>query len=444
MNLAPSTAAEGTCAACSHPLAAGQRYCLTCGERRAELPPPFRPPEREPVADVRPSAAVLGARRSFGAVGTVVLACGVLIGAAVGPALTPSSLAATAGQLVVVTTDAVGGAAGTVASGSGASASETSGGLAAPTGNVAAPPQHVVNRGGGAAAPAPVTAATAPSITPAAPSNPTATDPTAPSTPQAPAEDPTVAGTVVHLSHNGHGYTVVTKEGQLIALHAAKEPAPGDKLKTTVKPLENGTFAQLKAKVSGHVDSAKFHGTVTYADAAAGIYTVSAPGVSLLVHLPPPPAAANPADPALPVPLPVPGATGPPTPPPATVPAPGTLTTVEVAIKPPAQPGDKPQLEETKRKDGDPSSGDLDLETIVQAPDPAAPPDPSHLIVSADDAGESPATLSLKVPPKFDVSKLRKPGTVISALVKLETDGSYTLTSATDDTTRKQADTPAG
>jgi hypothetical protein len=431
VNVAPSTAAEGACASCSSPLAAGQRYCIECGERRAELPLPFRPPERGSVVEVRPVAALPGsARRSFGAVGTVVLACGVLIGAAVGPTITPSSLAATAGQLVVVTTDAVGGSASTVASGSGSGsgASATSVGLAAPTGTVAAPPNRVINRGGGAAAPAPAAAATASPTAPVAPTTTTPTSPTAPATPQAPAADPTVSGTVVHLSHDGHGYAVVTKDGQLIALHADKEPKLGDKLTTTVKPLDNGSFKQLKPKVTGHADGAKFHGTVTYADAAAGVYTVSAPGVSLLVHLPPPPPAAQPADPAAP-----PQTDTAPAPLPAAVPAVGTLTTVEATIKLPVTPDQKPQLEETKRVDGDPASGDLDLEAIVRAPDPAAPPDPTHLIVSADDAGESTTTLSVKIPPKFDVSKISKPGTVITSLVKLESDGSYTLVSAVED-----------
>ncbi|MEA2413028.1 MAG: hypothetical protein QOC77_3589 [Thermoleophilaceae bacterium] len=425
MNVAPSTAAEGTCGSCSSPLAAGQRYCLVCGERRAELPTWFRPPERQPAhPDIRVAAPLLTGRRSLGAVGTVVLACGVLIGAAVGPALTPASLAATAGQLIVVSTGPLGGAAGTVAAGSGAGGGgggAASGGLAAPTGNVAAPPHRVVNRGGGAAPAAPAAAAAVPSAPAPAPTTPA--QPTTPATPAPPAEDPTVAGTVVHLSHEGHGYAVVTKEGELIALHATeKEPKLGDKLKTTVKPLDNGTFEQLKAKVSGHSDTASFHGTVTFADSQAGVYTVSAPGVSLLLHLPPPPA--PPADPA---------------PPPPAVPAVGTLTTVDVAIKLPppgnTDPAAKPQLEETKRVDGDPASGDLDLEAIVenQQPDPSTPPDPSHLIVSADDSAESPATLYLKIPPKLDVSKLKKPGTVISALVKLEADGTLTLVSAAKD-----------
>jgi hypothetical protein len=110
-----------------------------------------------------------------------------------------------------------------------------------------------------------------------------------------------------------------------------------------------------------------------------------------------------------------------------------------VTPKPAPDPATPPQLEETKRVDGDPAAGDLDLEAIVRAPDPATPPDPTHLIVSADDAGESPSTLSLRVPPKVDVSKL-KPGTVISALVKREADGTLTLTSATDDSDRRSAD----
>jgi hypothetical protein len=397
-----------------------------CGERRADLPAPFRPPEREPAPpDVAVAASFLAGRRSFGAVGTVVLACGVLIGAAVGPALTPASLAATAGQLIVVSTDPLTSAGGAVAgSAGGGGGAVASGGLAAPTGNVAAPAPRVVNRGGGAAPAAPAAAAVAPSAPAPAPTTPA--QPTTPAAPPPPAEDPTVAGTVIHLFHEAHGYTVATKEGELIALHATdKEPKLGDKLKTTVKPLANGTFKQLKPKVTGHSDTSSFHGTVTFADQQSGVYSVSAPGVSLLVHMPPPP---PPADPA-----------APPPPPPPAVPAVGTLTTVDVAIKLPppgnTDPTVKPQLEETKRVDGDPASGELDLEAIVQdqQPDPSTPPDPSHLIVSADDAAESPTTLSLTIPPKLDVTKLNKPGTVISALVKLEADGSLTLVSAAKD-----------
>lgn len=433
MNVALATAAPGTCGACSASLAAGQRYCLACGERRAELPPPFRPPERapEPAVVAAGAGAFLGGRRSFGAVGAVVLASGVLIGAAVGPALTPSSVASTAGQLVLVATNPAGAVAG---GGSQQAASGTGvpGGLVAPSGNVAAPPNKVVNLGGSGGASAPAASSASAPSQPAAPSTPAPTQPAPAPPPTAPAEDPTVSGTVVHVSHGGHGYAVATKDGQLIALHAKHVPVLGDKVKATVLALENSTFYERAVKHQGHVETASFHGTVTYADLQARVYTVSALGTSLLVHMPPP------ADPSA----------VPPPPPPV-----GTLTTVDVTIQPvpapdPAAPPPDPatppppteQLLEVKRQDGDPASGDLDLEAIVRDPDPAHP-DPTQLIVSADDAGESTATLSLHVPPKMDVSKLA-PGTVIIATVKRETDGTFTLVTAKDDSDRKAADRP--
>ena len=265
----------GTCDGCSAALAPGQRYCLACGQRRGELAAPFQPPERA----VR--AAAVPGRRSFGAVGTVVLASGVLIGAAIGPALTPSSLAATAGQLIVVATDP--GAAATTARPSGVGTASASSTLAAPTGNVATP-HRVVHTGGSAPAPPVASTANAPS-TPATPSSPAPTPPANDPTPAAPV-DPSVTGTVVHVSHEGKRYVLATKEGQLIVVATKHAPALGDKLKTTVQARADGTFKELKPTSKGHADTAKFHGTVTYADPTARVYTVSAHGVSLLVTMP--------------------------------------------------------------------------------------------------------------------------------------------------------------
>jgi outer membrane biosynthesis protein TonB len=391
--------------------------------------------------------AYLGGRRSFGAVGAVVLASGVLIGAAVGPALTPASFAATAGQLIVVATGGSGGLGSAASQALGGGAAGTSGGLTAPTGNVAAPPKRVVNLGaGGAAAPQPATAAGAPATT--APTTPAPATPTPTPTPTTPPADPTISGTVVHVSHSGHGYTLATKDGQLISLHASKVPVLGDKVKATVLALQNGTFQQRAEKHLGHAGTATFHGTVTYSDQQAGVYTVSVRGVSLLVHLPPP---TDPSAPPVLVPAvatittvdvafrPAPGPPAPPPPDPAS-PTPDPAAQQQPPARPPpvSPPPPPPQLVETKRQDGVPATGELDLEGIVRPPDPANP-DPSHLVVSADDAGESTATLSLRVPPKLDVSKLT-PGKVIMATVKREADGSYTLVTAFDDTDRKAAD----
>jgi hypothetical protein len=197
----------------------------------------------------------------------------------------------------------------------------------------------------------------------------------------------------VHVSHEGKRYVIATNEGQLIAVATTKAPALGDKLKTTVRALADGTFKERKPTSKGHAGSAKFHGTVTYADPVARVYTVSARGVSLLVTLP--------AGEAVP-------------------PAVGTLVTVEVKL------GDG--VEQISRDDGDPAAGEIDLEAIVRDPGP----DPTKLIVSADDAGASPATLSLSVPAELDVSKLT-PGTIVAATVKREEDGSLTLVTVSPD-----------
>jgi hypothetical protein len=122
-----------------------------------------------------------------------------------------------------------------------------------------------------------------------------------------------VTGTVVHLSHGGRGYVVATSDGQLLAFHTPKAPTTlGDRLKVTVRALQNGTFQERSTKLLGHADKASFQGTVTFADQQAGTYTVSVRGVSLLVHLPPV------TDPAAPVPQ---------------VPQVGVLTTVDVTVK---------------------------------------------------------------------------------------------------------------
>jgi hypothetical protein len=268
-----------------------------------------------------------------------------------------------------------------------------------------AAPHHVVERGGGAPVAAPAPAAPA-AAAPAAPAPADSPDPQAPDpAPEAPAEVPSVAGTVVHVSHGGKAFVLATEAGQLIAVHSTDAaPTLGDKLKVTVRALDDGTFRERERKVKGASANARFHGVVTFADPAARTYTVSARGTSMLVSMPPP------AD----------GAPPPPTP------AVGTSVTVEASFP----DGPQPHLQEVKREDGDPAAGDLDLEAIVRDPDPAAP---DRLVVSADDAGESPGTLSLTVPPELDVSKLRVPGTVIAATVKLEADGSLTLVSAAED-----------
>jgi hypothetical protein len=220
----------------------------------------------------------------------------------------------------------------------------------------------------------------------------------------------------VHISHDGHAYAVATREGQLIPVHARKPPALGTKVKSTVKSLVNGTFKETVQKTSGSTDKAAFHGTVTFVDAEARAYTVSARGVSLLVHAPP-----LPEPPAAPAPLP----------------ALGVQTTLEVAIRPVAGGApDARELAETTRQDGDPATGTIDIESIVRS----VSPDATQVTLAADDAGESPQTIVMRPGHGVDATTLAT-GMVLSATARLEADGTWTLVSATDDSDAKVADT---
>jgi hypothetical protein len=104
------------CAACGEPLAADQRYCLSCGERRG-------PPRLDPLAHARgrsgdaapvsaPPAAVAGARRATawplpsrrvaGVATLLVLGFGVAAGTAAGPHADATLASATRRPVIVV------------------------------------------------------------------------------------------------------------------------------------------------------------------------------------------------------------------------------------------------------------------------------------------------------------------------------------------------------
>src|SRR3954468_15493733 len=94
------------CGACGEPLAADQRYCLSCGERRrpARLEPLEHargrvgapaPPSAPPAAVTGPRRATawpLPSRRVAGVATLLMLGFGVAAGAAAGPAAPPPRL----------------------------------------------------------------------------------------------------------------------------------------------------------------------------------------------------------------------------------------------------------------------------------------------------------------------------------------------------------------
>jgi Cu/Ag efflux protein CusF len=218
------------------------------------------------------------------------------------------------------------------------------------------------------------------------------------STPTTPTTQPddntqTVAGTVVHVAAPRQSYTVATDDGTLYAVHAEKQPAVGTKLTEKVKPLANGTFGQAKAPKEAKADAktAKIAGTVTWANADSGVYTVSARGASILVHGAQPP-------PALLAPV-----------------------TVTVSMTPDG-------LQQTAIDASDPLPGTVDIAGTVQHVDAQA----RHITLAADDVREAGADIDVAVPDTIDITKIAE-GDQIDATVTIGTDGSYGLTGASFD-----------
>jgi hypothetical protein len=417
------------CERCSAPLDSLQRYCVACGERRGDQAAPVD--DRAALLLLPPPGAATAAsrsllsRRSIGAVTVVVLSSGLLIGAAVGPAMTPASLASAAKDVVVMTSTPAGTGAAALSASSAAGSDTATAALEPPSGNVDSSTSGDASAAAGDATASAASAGGGSGGTDTSSSgsgSDTGTGTTTPDT--TPTPDPTagsgstdaapVSGTVVHVSHEGHGYTVATREGQLIALHARKAPASGTKVKAKAEALANGTFHEVDQKKSGTADEASFHGTVTFVDPEARAYTVSARGVSLLVHAPP-----VPEPPASPAPLP----------------ALGVKTSIGVAIRPVAGGApDARELAEVTRQDTEPAAGAIDVESIVRS----IAPDGAQIAVAADDAGESPQTIVLRS--SADLVKALAPGMVIATTARLEPDGTWTLVSATDDSDEKVAD----
>ncbi len=117
------------CASCGAPLAGDQRYCLACGERRADARVPFaevlaapavatpprpaaRPPRWQRVAMPRPLALTVAG----------IFICGLALGAAIGPPA-PDSLAAGQSPIVVAQAPAPASAGSGGASGAGTGSS---------------------------------------------------------------------------------------------------------------------------------------------------------------------------------------------------------------------------------------------------------------------------------------------------------------------------------
>ena len=159
---------------------------------------------------------------------------------------------------------------------------------------------------------------------------------------------------------------------------------------------------------TGSKKKATLAGIVTYvgADPAAPAYTVSNRGASLLIHVAPEASGAMPPLPAL-----------------------GAYATVTAGLDPAGL------LWQQQLSGGGAPFTHADFEGIVAAVEPET----AHLLISADDRGESGQNLTFTVPAGIDASKLAASDSVLAS-ADIGADGSLTLTGLASDERLKGAE----
>jgi hypothetical protein len=220
----------------------------------------------------------------------------------------------------------------------------------------------------------------------------------------------TINGTVVHRNAHAHSFVVAARGGALSTLHARRSPRLGAHVSVRARRLRNGTFAAQRVRVAGFHGRTQIRGTVSYVDAAAGEFTVSDRGASILVHRPRPSRAASAAE---------------------ALPSVGAEVDVEVSLD---GQGD---LEETQVEQVGQATTGIELEGTVLSTDVSA----ETITVSADDEDQTGAGLVVHVP---DASQFNAGDEVELVVDGPAADGSYTLSQSSLDGNAHQADTSSG
>jgi hypothetical protein len=410
---------RGPCWSCGAQLATDQRYCVECGQR---VGPPLALPYALPAPIGEPPAVTgwlsalpipIQMATTFAA---IALGFGVVVGTAISPNLN-DILAAPSSPTVVAQQPAT----------------ET--------------PPATTGGGGGSAGPA----APAPAATLAS------TSPTSSSgggggvgggshhkkkkkkTPAAPIS---FSGTVVRSNPVAQSYTV-SSSGGLIAIHADPLPKAGDQVESTVRKLNNGTWAENGRNPTGTADVASFHGTVTYCadlerpsapcDGVSAtdhyVYGVSSLGASVLVSWPhsaanPPPSVGTQVQVGVHI-----GETFQPIDPDSWASDDSCTPPYDEQTGLPQDPVKTPELTQTSISATGQASSAL-LESVVQTVCPGGSP---KLVLSADDLRESGRDLAeLGVPTGIDLGKL-KPGEAVQVAVDIASDGGLSLKGITSD-----------
>jgi hypothetical protein len=422
---------RGPCSTCGAQLASDQRYCVECGQR---VGPPLALPYALPAPAAEPPAAKAGwiaalpvpiqTATTFAA---IALGFGVVIGTAISPNLA-GIVAAPAPPVVAEAPPATPSAPSGGGPGGGGAAA-----AAAPAVTVASTTTSTGSSGGGGGGGG-------------------GKHKKKKKKKQQPAVPISFGGTIVRVNPVAQSYTVSAGSG-LIAIHAGSLPKVGDQVASTVRKLNNGTYAETGRTATGTADVASFHGTVTYCadlehpstpcDGSTAndhyVYAVSSLGASVLVSWPhsaanPPPKVGSQVqvgvhigDPFSPV-------------------TPDAWVS-DSSCTPPydeqnGQPNPAPMLPELTQTSFSVTgqAASATLESVVQTVCPGASP---KLVLSADDIRESGRDLTeLGVSSGIDIGKL-KPGEAVQVAVDVANDGTLTLKGITSDQGAAGADDPS-
>jgi len=271
----------------------------------------------------------------------------------------------------------------------------------------------------------------------------TTTDTTTDETTTTPSETTTaLAGTVVHLNPKAGSYTI-SSDDQLIAVHSGNLPDLGQNIEVDAVQLANGTYGEDgNRQRDGKRGRVSFGGTISFRDPATGVYTVSAPGVSMLVRggeqRTPPKLGdavqlearfADHATELAPNPAGREGCGKPPAlpkPPKTSLEQVGTVHTG----------ADAEQSTDTDTDTETATETTTDVEAIVEG---VCRTGTRTLIVSADDLREAGRDIPVVVPSKFNLGNI-DPGNVVKLTTKIGKSGNYTLDGFASDERREGAD----
>jgi hypothetical protein len=222
------------------------------------------------------------------------------------------------------------------------------------------------------------------------------------------ADAKTVRGTVVHHNSGAHSFVVANRAGQMYAIHATHAPRIGSQVVVVVRKLHDGTFLQSRAHIVARAARRiRIRGVVSWADPRSGSFAISTTGASVLISR---------------------GRTAHATSGSQTTPSVGSDVVATATID---GQGD---LQDQSVQTVGQNTGPISLEGTVLSVDPTA----QTITVSADDDGQSGASIVVSVPATFDLPQFNV-GEEVELLVQATGPGTATLVGSADDGSAQSA-----